>query len=135
DATLLSVVPLYMFNTLGEKNIALVGLVGFLVLGMGAFAPLFFRGIEPRRMVMIGVAASTLETLLVVGSSGLNTVALVLIAAGLIGLTNGLILQGATIICGLVVPLQERGKLISALYMCCYAGTIPTVALGYLSRG
>jgi hypothetical protein len=31
------------------------------------------------------------------------------------------------------VPLQERGKLISALYMCCYAGTLPTIGLGYLS--
>jgi len=135
DATLLSVVPLYMFNTLGERNIALVGLVGFLVLGMGAFAPFVFRGLDPRRAVMVGIAASTLETLLVVGAAGLGTVALVLVAAGLIGLTNGLILQGATTICGLVVPLQERGKLISALYMCCYAGTIPTVALGYISRG
>ena len=32
------------------------------------------------------------------------------------------------------VFLVERGKLISALYTCAYAGTLPVVALGYLSQ-
>jgi hypothetical protein len=45
---------------------------------------------------------------------------------------NGFILYGGTVICGTIVPLEERGKLMSLLYMCAYAGTIPTVALGYL---
>jgi hypothetical protein len=38
------------------------------------------------------------------------------------------------VICGTIVPLEERGKLMSALYMCAYAGTVPTVGLGYLSQ-
>jgi len=58
----------------------------------------------------------------------------VLAAAAIIGLLNGLTLQGATAICGVSAPLRERGKLISALYMCAYAGTIPTIALGYLAQ-
>ena len=58
-----------------------------------------------------------------------------IVAAAVIGFTNGLILQGATSIAGIVVPIEERGKLVSALYMCAYSGTVPSVALGYLSRG
>jgi MFS family permease len=135
DATLLSLVPLYMVDTLGTRNLALVGLVGFLVLGAGAFTPLIFRGLPPRRAMITGVVASTCGSLLVVAAAGVGTVALVIVAAGIIGFTNGLILQGATSICSLVVPANERGKLVSALYMCCYAGTVPSVALGYLSRG
>lgn len=133
DATLLSVVPLYIVRTLGVDNLAVVGLVGFLILAMGGFAPFVVGRMDPRRAVILGVAASSLASLLVVAAAGAGTAVLVIVAAAVIGCTNGLILQGATAICGVSVPLQERGKLISALYMCCYAGTLPTVGLGYLS--
>lgn len=133
DATLLSVVPLYIVRTLGVDNLAVVGLVGFLILAMGGFAPFVVGWLNPRRAVIVGVAASSLASLLVVAAAGVGTVALVVLAAAVIGCTNGLILQGATAICGVSVPIQERGKLISALYMCCYAGTLPTVGLGYLA--
>ncbi len=135
DATLLSLTPLYMSDTLHVRNIALFGLVGFLVLAAGGITPLAFRGLDPRRAVMMGVCASTVFSLLVVAASAFNTAVLVIVAAGIIGFTNGLILQGATAICGIVVPIEERGKLVSALYMCAYSGTVPSVALGYLSRG
>ncbi len=134
DATLLSLAPLYMAETLNVRNIALIGLVGFLVLAAGGFTPLVFRNLDPRRAVMAGVALSTICSLLVVGAAAANTAVLVIVAAGVIGFTNGLILQGATTIASLVVPIEERGKLVSALYMCAYSGTVPSVALGYLSR-
>jgi MFS family permease len=134
DATLLSLVPLYMVETLGVRNLAIVGLVGFLILATGGFAAVVFRRMEPRRAVITGVVASTIGSLLVVGASVTGTAALVILAAAVIGFTNGLILQGGTTICSCVVPMHERGKLVSSLYMCCYAGTVPSVALGYLSR-
>jgi len=134
DATLLSVVPLYMADTLGVTNVALIGLVGFLVLGMGGVTPLLFADLEPRLAVMLGVGSASIASLLVVGAAAFDSVALVIAAAGLIGLLNGLILQGATAICGVSVALRERGRLISALYMCAYSGTVPTIAFGYLSQ-
>jgi MFS family permease len=134
DATLLSLAPLYMVDTLGVENLAVVGLVGFLILATGGFTPLVFRRMDPRRAVITGVVTSTIGSLLVVGASVADTVALVIVAAAVIGFTNGLILQGGTTICSCVVPMHERGKLVSALYMCCYAGTVPSVGLGYLSR-
>jgi MFS family permease len=134
DATLLAVAPLYMANTLGVENVAVIGLVGFLVLGLGGFTPLLARNVPPRAAVIAGVAAASLASLLVVGAAAVGTAALVVLAAGVIGLINGLILQGGTAICGISVPISERGKLISALYMCAYSGTVPTVGLGYLSQ-
>jgi MFS family permease len=135
DATLLSVVPLYMVAVLGVHNLILIGLVGFLELGLGGVPPLFARNMPPRRAVMIGVGGGAVASLLVVSASQLHSVTFVLIAAAAIGLLNGLTLQGATAICGVSVPITERGKLVSALYMCAYAGTIPTIALGYLAQG
>ena len=81
-----------------------------------------------------GVSISAVVTWLIAGAAFAGSAALVVLAAGILGFVNGLILQGGTVICGTIVPLEERGKLMSSLYMCAYAGTIPTVGLGYLSQ-
>jgi MFS family permease len=133
EGTLLSVVPIYVVQTLDVHNLALIGLIGFLILGTGAATPFLVRGVDPRRSVMIGVGISSVLSLLVVGASQVGTVALVIAAAAAIGFTNGFILMGGTVICGTIVPIEERGKLLSVLYMCAYAGTLPVVGLGYLS--
>lgn len=133
DATLLSVVPLYMVRELDVHNLALVGLVGFLILGAGGFTPVVARSMPSRAAVMTGVVGGAVGSLLVVSASAVHSAAVVVVAAAVIGFLNGMILMGGTAICGVSVPLSERGKLMSALYMCAYSGTLPTIGLGYLS--
>jgi MFS family permease len=133
EGTFLSVVPIFVFDTLEVRNLALIGLIGFLTLALGGLAPFLVRGLDPRRSLIIGVTASSLLSFLIVASSLLDTVALVVAAAAIIGVTNGFLLFGGTVICGIIVPIEERGKLMSLLYMCAYSGTIPTVALGYMA--
>ncbi len=135
EGTVLSVVPIFVVETLGVTNLAIVGAIGFMVLALGGLAPFLVRGLDPRKSVMIGAVSSSILSLLIVASSGLDAVWLVLVAAAAIGIMNGFILFGGTVICGTIVPIQERGKLMSLLYMCAYAGTIPTVLLGYLGDG
>ena len=133
EGTFLSVVPIFVFDTLDVRNVAIIGLIGFLTLALGGLAPFLVRGLDPRRSLIIGVTTSSLLSFLIVASSLLDTVALVIAAAAIIGVTNGFLLFGGTVICGIIVPIEERGKLMSLLYMCAYAGTIPTVALGYMA--
>ena len=133
EGTVLSIVPLYLYDTLGERTVAIAGLCGFLVLGLGGMTPLVTRNVAPRMAVMIGLGVSAVVTWLIALAAVGGSALLVVVAAGIIGFVNGMILQGATVICSTVVPLQERGKLLSSLYMCAYAGTIPAVGLGYLS--
>lgn len=133
DATLLSVVPLYMVRELGVTNLAVVGLVGFLILGAGGLTPLFARTMSSRAAVLVGVTGGALGSLLVVSASRVDSAAVVVVAAAVIGLLNGMILMGGAAICGVSVPLSERGTLMSALYMCAYSGTLPTIGLGYLA--
>lgn len=135
EGTVLSVVPIFVVQTLEVQNLAIVGAIGFLVLALGGLAPFLVRRLDPRRSLAIGVALSSLLSLLIVTSSRLDAVGLVVLAAAAIGLANGLILFGGTVICGTIVPIEERGKLMSFAYMCAYAGTFPTVALGYLADG
>lgn len=133
EGTFLSVVPIFVFDTLEVRNLAIIGLIGFLTLALGGLAPFLVRGLDPRRALIVGVSASSLLSFLIVASSLLDTVALVVAAAAIIGVTNGFLLYGGTVICGIIVPIEERGKLMSLLYMCAYSGTIPTVALGYMA--
>ncbi len=135
EGTVLSVVPIFVVDTLGVDNLAIVGLIGFLVLAVGAVAPFVARSLEPRRAVIIGVTGSAVLSFLIVASAGLDAVGLVVFAAAAIGFINGFILFGGTVIAGTIVPIQERGKLMSLVYTFAYAGTIPTVALGYLADG
>jgi MFS family permease len=133
EGTVLSVVPIFVAEELQVSNLAVIGAIGFLVLGLGGAAPFLARGLDPRDAVVIGAVSSSILSFLVVLSSQAGTVWLVIVAAAAIGLINGFILYGGTVICGIIVPLEERGKLMSVLYMCAYAGTVPTVALGYMA--
>lgn len=133
EGTFLSVVPIFVFDVLGERNIAVLGAIGFLTLAVGGIAPFVTRGMDPRRAVIGGTLVSAVLSFSVVLSSQVHSVALVVAAAGAIGFVNGYILYGGTVICGTIVPIEERGKLMSVLYMCAYAGTVPTVALGYIA--
>ena len=135
EGTVLSVVPIFVVETLGVENLAVVGAIGFLVLAVGGVAPFVARNLEPRRSVIFGVGCSAALSFLIVASSQLDAVGLVVFAAGAIGFINGFILYGATVIAGTIVPIQERGKLMSLVYTFAYAGTVPTVALGYLADG
>ncbi|MEZ5080267.1 MAG: MFS transporter [Thermoleophilia bacterium] len=133
EGTVLSVVPLFMVEDLGVTNIALVGAVGFLVLGLGGITPFLVRNVDPRRAILVALPISAALTFLVVGSAATNSALMVVVAAAAIGFVNGALLYGGTVIAGIMTPLHERGKLMSVLYMSAYAGTIPTVALGALS--
>jgi MFS family permease len=133
EGTLLSVVPIFVFDTLEVHNVAIIGAIGFLTLACGGVAPFLARGLQPRPAIMLGAGVSAALSFLIVAASGVDSVAVVVLAAGLIGLSNGFILFGGTVICGTIVPIGERGKLMSVLYMCAYAGTVPAVGLGYLA--
>jgi hypothetical protein len=55
EGTVLSVVPIFVVAPLGVDNLAIVGLIGFLVLAVGGIAPFVARNLEPRRAVIVGV--------------------------------------------------------------------------------
>jgi MFS family permease len=133
EGTFLSVVPIFVYDTLGVQNFAILGLIGFLTLAPGGISPFLIRGLDPRRSMMIGVATSSVLSFGVVASSTLDSIVVVVAAVAIIGLTNGFLLYGGTVICATIVPIEERGKLMSMLYMCAYAGTTPAVLLGYMA--
>ena len=72
EGTVLSVVPIFVVDTLDVDNLAIVGAIGFLTLAVGGIAPFVARNLDPRRSVMIGVGCSAALSFLIVASSQLT---------------------------------------------------------------
>ena len=134
DATLLSLVPLYMVETLGVENLAVVGLVGFLILATGGSTALVFRrdgaaacGHHRGRCVHARLAPRGRRV--GCGHRGASDPRRrrdrLHQRADPPGRHDDLQLRRAD---------ARAGKLVSALFMCCYAGTVPSVGLGYPPR-
>jgi len=133
DGTVLSVAPLFIVEVLSYRNFAIIGLVSFLVLAAGGFSQLLATRLHPKRSIIIGLLLGTASLFLFLLSAGLHQVGILVAAAILIGAAAGLIMKGGVTLCGLMVPMEDRGKLLSAYYVSCYLGLLVPLVMGYLS--
>lgn len=134
DGATLSIVPLFIADAL-TSNLAIIGLVGFLVLAVGGISSLLARRIEPRRSVVIGSTAAAAGSFLFAAASVTESVVPVVGAAVVVGAANGLILRGGNEMCAMLAPRADRGKVMSTYYLACYLGmSLPILGLAYLSE-
>lgn len=133
DGTVLSVAPLFIVDVLIYRNFAIIGLVSFLVMAAGGFSQLLAANLHPKRSIIGGVLLGASSLFLFLLSAGLHRVSITLAASTLIGAAAGLILKGGVTLCGLMVPPEDRGKLLSAYYVSCYLGLLVPLATAYLS--
>jgi MFS family permease len=134
DGATLSIVPLFIADTL-TSNLAVIGLVGFLVLAVGGVSSLLARRLEPRRSVVIGSIAAAAGSFLFAAAAVTETVGPVVAAAVVVGAANGLILRGGNEMCAILAPPADRGKVMSTYYLACYLGmSLPVLGLAYLSE-
>ena len=135
DGVALSLVPVFLVNTLHEHNYALVGAAGFLVLVSGAASQLLFPRIAPVKAIGRGVIAASLLSIVIVIGAPLGSVPLTLVGVAATGAACGLVFKGGIDLCTLIAPPEDRGKLISSYYVACYLGgfSVPLLIVGILS--
>jgi fucose permease len=134
DGATLSIVPLFIAEEL-TSNLAVIGLVGFLVLAVGGASSLLAQRIVPRRSIVIGSAVTAAGSFLFAAASLTDSVGPVVAAAVVVGAANGLILRGGNAMSALLAPAEDRGKVMSTYYLACYLGmSVPVLALAYLSE-
>lgn len=134
DSTALSLLPLFVYEVLRIENLALIGVLGFLVLAMGAVAQIIGWRIPPKKSIVLGVLMSSLAFFFLVGSVPLGLPILLVIGAMVVGAGDGLTVKGGVTLCGLIVPAEDRGKILSTYYVACYFGmSVPLLLLGFLS--
>ncbi|MBE3588618.1 MAG: MFS transporter [Thermoanaerobacteraceae bacterium] len=133
DSTVLSLAPLFIVEILGNHNLAVIGLVSFLVLGAGGFSQIPAASVPPLKSVIMGLLGGTTGLYLFFLAAWLKNVAFIIVAAALIGAAAGLIVKGGVTLCSLLVPIHERGRLLSSFYTACYLGMVVPLGTGYLA--
>ncbi|MHB8170964.1 MAG: MFS transporter [Thermincolia bacterium] len=134
DSSVLSLSPLFITDILGNSNLAVMGLVSFLVLAAGGVSQIPAAYIQPKRSIILGIIIGVASLYLFFVSAWSQNVYLIVVAAALIGAANGLIMKGGVTMCSLMVPPEERGRLLSTYYTCCYTGILVPLGIGYLAN-
>jgi len=133
DSTVLSLAPSFLNDIMGFRNLAVIGLVSFLVLAAGGFSQILAVYFQPKQSIMIGLVVGVASFYLFFLAVQFHNIFFIVIASAIIGASNGLILKGGVTMCSLLVPQEERGRLISTLYAVCYAGILVPLGTGYLA--
>jgi predicted MFS family arabinose efflux permease len=135
DGVSLSLVPVFVVKTLHERNYALVGAAGFLVLVSGAVSQLVAPRIAPARAIGWGTICASIASIGIVAAAPTGSIALALTSVSLTGAACGLVFKGGLDLCTQIAPVAERGKLISAYLVACYLGgfSLPLLAVGVLA--
>ena len=135
DGVSLSLVPVFVVKTLHERNYALVGAAGFLVLVSGAVSQLIAPRIAPAKAIGWGTICASIASIGIVAAAPTGSITLALIAVAVTGAACGLVFKGGLDLCTQIAPATERGKLISAYLVACYLGgfSLPLFAVGVLA--
>ncbi|WP_227872362.1 MFS transporter [Paenibacillus albus] len=130
----LSLIPSFVKHVLHSSNLSISGLLILLLLGGGALMQFFPWPLNPVTRMRMSVLALTIGSWLIFFSG--QTLILPMLWSGIFiqGIGAGWTFQVALRFAGQLPKPEERPRVISAFYMCAYAGFIaPPVAVGVLT--
>ncbi|WP_051807627.1 MFS transporter [Actinoplanes subtropicus] len=133
-AVFLSMVPSYLRSLTGDRNLFLAGFAAGLVLLVAAAVQPLTTGIGARSQQRSGLLVLTAGAAVLLIAGPARSPALVIAAAVLVGVGQGLSFMGAVRAANLVAPAESRAAVVSTLYMASYVGVgVPAVGVGLLS--
>lgn len=136
-ALFLSVLPSYASRlVLHSTNLALLGLIGAIVLGVSALAQwIVRRGAPPAKAQAGGLLLLALGLAALVASAPLGSAALLVVAAVLAGAGHGFAVLAAQDDLTRIAPDEQRGEVSAAFYVCIYLGVaLPVIGVGVLAQ-
>lgn len=130
-----SLIPSFVKNVLHSGNLSLSGLLILLLLGGGALMQFFPWPRNPVTRMRISILALSVGSWFIVFSGQHSSLALLWAGIFIQGIGAGWTFQVALRFAGQLPKPEERPRVISAFYMCAYAGFIvPPVAVGMLTQ-
>jgi MFS family permease len=131
----LSLLPSFARNVVHSTNLSVPGLLMFLLLGVGALAQFTPWPRNPIVRMRSGVLFLVIGAWIVVCSEQITAVAMPWIGILIQGVGAGWTFQSSLRFAGELPKPEERPKVISAFYLCAYAGFIvPVVGVGVLTH-
>jgi MFS family permease len=131
----LSLIPIFVKTVLHSSDLSLPGLMVFMLLGVAGLMQYFPYVQNPVTRMRIGILCLAAGPWIIVASG--ETSNLVLLWAGMLiqGIGAGWVFQSALRFAGQLPKPEERPRVISAFYMCAYAGfIIPPIGVGVLTQ-
>ncbi|MFE9250457.1 MFS transporter [Streptomyces sp. NPDC007088] len=130
-----AVSPSFLTETLGQRNLAVVGLVVFLVF-LGSIAGQSALGrLGVRRALPTGCFLLVAALLMVAAGLAFELLPLLVVGGVTGGVGQGLAFRAGTTAIGAKTPEDRRGATLSAYFVVAYVGiSVPVVAVGALAR-
>jgi MFS family permease len=133
-ALFMSIIPSYVSSLLHIKNLAITGGVVFLMLGSSVLIQFIMKKLNHYLSMKSGITFLTVGLLSLVIAVPIQSLVLLLIGTIITGIGQGLSFKGAMELVNNIAPTDQRGMLVSKLYVVIYLGVgIPIIGIGTLA--
>jgi MFS family permease len=130
-----SLAPTFVRRELGISNLAVAGLVVFVVFGASGVAQLLLQGLRDRLAIGVGLLALPLGLLLIVLALNQRSLALFVSGAVVAGLGQGLVFMGGLATINRLAPADQRAETISSYFVVSYlALAAPVIGVGFAAE-
>jgi MFS family permease len=133
-AVFLSIAPSYVRTLSGNRNLLLAGVAAGLVLLAAAVVQPFATRMNARPLQQVGLVVLATGTILLLAAGPTRLLSLVLAAAILAGIGQGMAFMGALRAANQAAPATVRAAVMSTFYIATYLGVgVPVVGVGLLA--
>ncbi|MGW7382735.1 MFS transporter [Streptomyces sp. NPDC054794] len=130
-----AVAPAFLAQTLGERNLAVIGAVVFCVFGASTCGQVLMGRVGARRALPLGCLVLVVGLLLIAASLLLTSFPVLLVGAVTGGVGQGMAFRASLAAVGSAAPQEHRGATISAFFVVAYVGiSLPVVGVGALTE-
>jgi MFS family permease len=131
----LSLIPSFVKNVIHSSNLSLAGLLMLMLLGVGGLMQFFPWVQNPVTRMRIGIVFLAIGPWITVYSGQKESIFLLWTGMLIQGIGAGWSFQSALKFAGQLPKPEERPRVISAFYLCAYAGfIIPPIGVGVLTQ-
>lgn len=131
----LSLIPSFVKNVIHSSNLSIAGLLMLMLLSVGGLMQFFPWVQNPVMRMRIGIVSLAIGPWIIVLSGQQESIFLLCIGMLIQGIGAGWTFQAALRFAGQLPKPEERPRVISAFYLCAYAGfIIPPIGVGVLTQ-
>jgi MFS family permease len=131
----LALIPSFVKNVIHSSNLSLAGLLMLMLLGVGGLMQFFPWVQNPVTRMRIGIIFLAVGPWIIVFSGQKESIFLLWVGMLIQGIGAGWTFQAALRFAGQLPKPEERPRVISAFYLCAYAGfIIPPIGVGVLTQ-
>ncbi len=134
NGTVIALIPGYVETVLHSNNLAIGGLIIFLLLGIGGLAQLLVQYRAPVSVTQVGLLLTVMGAWVMLEAGRSASMVFFFVGVFIQGVGSGLTFKGSLGLAGMLSKPATRAHLFSSYYVAAYLGAIvPVVMVGWLT--